>query len=267
MRRIIKLLGAIVFGNLLSFYIFRYLNRKQIIILGYHNVTNMGEEPDIKNPLIVIDITRFEEQMRFLKRYYNLVDEKEIILALDGKKSLPPYAVWITFDDGLRNNYTNAYPTLRKYKIPATFFIVVSLVRNNDNSSRYMSWEEIKEMLQGGLSFGAHTVHHKILSQLSSQELADEIVVSKNKMEEELKIKVVSFAYPYGQRSHFDLGKCRPILMNSGFKVAVTTVRGKNGFGSLNKDPYDLKRLTICSDDILIIFRAKICSGGFGQKT
>ncbi|MDR4507109.1 MAG: polysaccharide deacetylase family protein [Candidatus Brocadiaceae bacterium] len=66
--------------------------------------------------------------MKFLSQYYNPVGEKEIILFLEGKGQMPKYPVWVTFDDGYKDNYKNAYPIFKKYKIPATFFVTTGFI-------------------------------------------------------------------------------------------------------------------------------------------
>lgn len=61
---------------------------------------------------------------------------------------LPKDSILITFDDGYKNNYTNAFPILKKYGLKATIFLNTKYVENDEF---YLNWNEIKEMYESGL--------------------------------------------------------------------------------------------------------------------
>jgi peptidoglycan/xylan/chitin deacetylase (PgdA/CDA1 family) len=258
-RKIIKILASIIFGNPLSFSVLRFINRHKLLILSYHSIFKNNDGLKPKVPWMAVDIERFDEQIRFLRGYYNFISEKDIVSALEYKKKLPDFSVWITFDDGFRDSYINAYPILKEYRVPATFFIVTSLLE--DKADCHMSWEQVREMYHNGLSIGSHTIHHKVLSQLSDQELINEITGSKKELEEKLNIKVDSFAYPYGSRPKISLNRCYSVLTKSGFKIAVTTIAGRNCVDFLRRDRFKLRRINACGDDTLGFFKAKIAGG------
>lgn len=85
-----------------------------------------------------------------------------------------------------------------------------------------LTWDQIKEMTENGISFGAHTVSHPILSRISIEIAEREILESKNKIEEQIGKPVTSFAYPFGKKSQYT-PQIFPILHELGFKCAVTT--------------------------------------------
>ena len=64
-----------------------------------------------------------------------------------------------------------------------------------------MDWDQVREMQKGGIEFGAHTVHHPILTNIPSEQAREEIVGSKHRIEEEVGGPVLGFAYPNGQAS------------------------------------------------------------------
>lgn len=61
-----------------------------------------------------------------------------------------------------------------------------------------LAWDEIRHMRRFGITFGAHTVTHPVLSRLADSDIRREIAESKHRIERELEEEVTSFAYPYG---------------------------------------------------------------------
>lgn len=73
-------------------------------------------------------VTTFEEQCEHLRRYYVPVTLDDIATFLLDGKSLPRNSVSITVDDGYRNFYQYAYPSLKRYGIPATVFLMTDFL-------------------------------------------------------------------------------------------------------------------------------------------
>lgn len=93
-------------------------------ILTYHKVST---DPD---PLFApLHPSIFEEQMRFLKKYYNVLPLAETVERCR-RGTLPARAVVITFDDGYRDNYEVAFPILKKYALSATIFVATGVIGN-----------------------------------------------------------------------------------------------------------------------------------------
>ncbi len=90
-----------------------------------------------------------------------------------------------------------------------------------------MSWDEIRVMKHNGMDFGGHTVDHPILSQLTPDEAKEEIIQSKQRIEQELQSPIDSFAYPNGMADDFNDETIR-ILKQTGFKRACTLIEGIN---------------------------------------
>jgi peptidoglycan/xylan/chitin deacetylase (PgdA/CDA1 family) len=102
-----------------------------------------------------------------------------------------------------------------------------------------LSWDEIEEMSNNGVEFGAHTHNHRKLAGLSVEETRHEITRSKNEIEERLGKRVASFAYPHGGASDFD-SQTISVVRESGFECAVSTIRSMVSRGA---DPYRLGRV------------------------
>lgn len=75
----------------------------------------------------------FEKQIRFLRSNYRLVSMDELCLGLDEKESRGQ-AVAITFDDGYRDVYTQAFPILRKYRVPAMVYLTGAAIETGEVS-------------------------------------------------------------------------------------------------------------------------------------
>ena len=122
--------------------------------------------------------------------------------------------VILTFDDGYKNQYSNAKPILDKYGFKATFSIVCNYVGNGDNR---MTWEEIKSLQQEGHDIASHTMNHDDLSKVPAQTVEYEVAQSKQCLLDQ-GINPKSFAYPFNGgsddptvlnivASHYDLAR------------------------------------------------------------
>jgi peptidoglycan/xylan/chitin deacetylase (PgdA/CDA1 family) len=115
----------------------RRLGRQsRALILRYHSVaSDEGSAPPYIDPGLAVPVGAFERQMRFVRERYSPVSLDQILEALGRRRPLPPRAVAITFDDGYRDNYLYAFPVLKKYGIPAAFYITAGCV-----DSQHLLW-------------------------------------------------------------------------------------------------------------------------------
>lgn len=157
--------------------------------------------------------------------------------------------VVLTFDDGFRNFYTEAFPILSDCNFKATVFLVTDFCGgHNDWSgnpanlprSQLLKWEEIRELDAAGVEFGSHTRTHQDLTRLKPKEAISEMLDSKATISDALGRDVPTFAYPYGRISV----EARRIALEN-FDVSCSTnlgkVRTKHDPASLNRiDTYYL---------------------------
>ncbi len=92
------------------------------IIVNYHYVEDPRPDKQGIAPCFVSD---FEKQVKFLSENYRIVSVSEVFRT--AKENGSEKLCAITFDDGLNDQYDNALPILKKYKAPATFFIITSV--------------------------------------------------------------------------------------------------------------------------------------------
>src|SRR5688500_11859829 len=98
----------------------RGLWAKSLTVVNYHRIDDpYRKDFDSFKPNVSATPQDFDRQLAYLRRWFNVVSLKDVVEWLDGRKELPPYAALITFDDGYLDNYTAAFPILRKYDFPA----------------------------------------------------------------------------------------------------------------------------------------------------
>lgn len=201
-----------------------------IPVLNYHKV-----EDNVDNPL-ALSVKNFDKQMAYLaSKGYTSITADQLFSYLYQKGSLPPKPVLITFDDGYADNYTNAYPIMKKYGFTAIIFLITDVVGHD---SWYMNWDQVKEMQQAGFQFGSHTLSHVALAEVSQEELMLQLVKSREGIEWRLDTPVRYLAYPGGSYNE----QVKDALTAAHYKAAFTV-----NFGRVNhsSDPLALERIPI----------------------
>jgi peptidoglycan/xylan/chitin deacetylase (PgdA/CDA1 family) len=109
---------------------------RRLLVLGWHNI-----EPTFAFGGTSVEAGRrgFERQVRFLRRWANVVPLRAALDDLAAGRPLPPRAVALTFDDGYLDNVTVAAPVLHAAGLPATFFLVPGFL----SGSVPVWWEEL----------------------------------------------------------------------------------------------------------------------------
>ena len=114
-------------------------------------------------------------------------------------------------------------------------------IPDNLGEALFLSWDEVREMSEDGISFGAHTVTHPVLTNLPLERARWEIVQSKKDIEEELGKEVTAFAYPFGLFNAEIAG----LVKESVFTSAVTT---ESELVNRMANPYELPRIGTVGD-------------------
>ena len=118
------LLKKVIFLLLYKLYFQRRKDSKGLIVLTYHRIAN---EPDLDDPLKV-SLSTFEQQILYLKRNFRIISGEELAAIIKREGPFPENACLITFDDGWKDNYTNAFPILKRYGVPAILFVPTDYV-------------------------------------------------------------------------------------------------------------------------------------------
>ena len=237
-----------------------------IAILMYHKIGFAPRGVSLKK--LWVEPKKFDKQMVYLTRHkYNVITLKELFDNLLDKKTLPSKTVIVTFDDGYKNNYIEAFPILKKYNLKATIFLNVAYIGGKsewedssvESSQPMLNWNEILEMLEYGIDFGSHTLTHANLEYCKdeSKRLDNEIKESKKILEDKLHWPVVSFAYPYGAGTNDK--KIKGVLKEAGYRIACGIKQGKVSIPV--KDMFNLNRLLIRGDENIVDFAFNIKKG------
>ncbi len=178
-------------------------------ILMYHRIQPASADLP-RGEGITATTTQFEAQLAWLAAQgARFVTVSELMAAEN-----PAHMVAITFDDGYADNFTHAWPILKKFSAPATIYLAPDM----PDIDR-LTPEMIHEMSADGIEFGAHTMTHIHLPSTDDTQALAEIRASKHAVESLTGRPCASFAYPYGKFSD----KHVAMVAAAGFSSAVTT--------------------------------------------
>lgn len=228
----ISCLLLIILG--LAYFAWKYPNlrkawffppHKGLVALMYHHIAVLPPTPqDQYTFAIAPDL--FEKQLLFLQENnYTPITVDQVLQSTKPGNSLIQRPVLLTFDDATQDHYTQLFPLLQKYRVPALIFVITDFV----GRPGYMTWDQIRQMQQSGLvEFGSHTCSHRRLRELSQEEILKELAQSKKIIEANLPGPVRTFCYPFGAGA-FDK-KVRPLVFKTGYQLDFSTKRGINAW-------------------------------------
>lgn len=292
-------------------HLFRWLNRKRLLIVAYHGVVD-GRLPDGCPEWHHLDRADFERQLGYLAGHYRIVP-------IDDALQSPDHTglACITFDDGYVNNRTHALPVLHAARAPATIYLTTGLIGSDrvlwtvkleaairlttvpevdletiglgmvavgGQSARIelsrriigrlkrlkpsardvalisildqvglppdaalepfqmLTWRQVADMEATGLTtFGGHTVHHEIVSNLDQAGLESEVRGSITAVRNATERPSATFAYPNGGRRDFTLA-AKQVVQSAGSIAALSTIPGLNDEAI---DRYELRRIVV----------------------
>ena len=204
------------------------IDDKGIIVLMYHRFE------ENRYPSTNIKIADFIKHLNLIKKkqfeFINPTDFEDGLLNRRKKKK-----ILLTIDDGFRSFYDQAWPILKKEKIPFILFINTREV----GTRGYMGWDQIKEVSKEKFAhIGNHSFSHEYLVDMKDQEIIDDIKIASSDFKNNLGYNSLFFSYPFGEYSN----NFKTIIKDLGFKYAFGQ---HSGVVDETKDFYELPRFPI----------------------
>ena len=204
-----------------------YHSEQGILSLMYHRF-NENNYPSTN-----IDMEIFKKHIEIIKNHnFQFINPKDFVdnfeKAKEGKKIL------LTIDDAFSSFYQNAWPYLKKNKIPFILFVSTEPVGKNG----YMNWDEIKNVEKENFAYiGNHSHSHEYLVKYDFQKFSNDINRSIKIFNKEIGYNPIFFSYPFGE---YKL-KQKNFIKNN-FEYAFGQ---HSGVIDLNKDKFELPRFPI----------------------
>ncbi len=228
--------------------------RREIPILAYHRIVKDKKEAGKHGIYVTLD--QFKKHMKFLADHgFKTITFKD--LENIDRTNLEEKYIILTFDDGYEDNYTLAFPVLKKYGFKAVIFLVSDLEYNiwdmpsGEPKVKLLTLEQCLEMKEYGIEFGSHGRYHRDLTGLSVREIEDEVFNSKSILEERLGSEILSFCYPYGKVNNV----VKELVKKAGYKYGVAT---DSGPVVLHEDWYQIRRILIFPNTTTRRFSRKV---------
>lgn len=244
-------------------------------ILTFHRVNDYDPHP------LTTSKGTFERTISTISQDYKVTSLRFLIEKIKNKEPPDPKTVIVTFDDGYRDNLLYAAPILRKYHVPATFFITSGYINTNrvfpwdkqsNNLHPVMTWDEVRELSDMGFHIGSHTVNHANLGEVPLEVARTEIMRSKEQIEKQINMKISTFSYPYGRRDCMT-DDVKKIVREAGFDCCCSVYGGKV---TVHSDLYNLHRIAMYPntlellmelDNFMTYFSGKMKLKILGKKT
>ena len=204
-------------------------DNRTVLVLNYHKIAN-------EHKSLSVTLDDFEQHMKWLQEYgFTCITPGQLYDFVANGADLPEKPVLITFDDGYKDNYTNAFPIMKKYGMKGTIFVVTGFLGVYDN---YLTWDQAKELLEAGFNIESHTYSHKSMTEASDEDITKELVKSRQTIKEKLGIDSDFMAYPTGT---YNL-HIAELVKEAGYKGAFTI---KYDNVSRDSNVYALERVPV----------------------
>ena len=170
------------------------------VILLYHHVD------DDTPPSTSISPANFDAHLAYLRdNGFNVIALDRLIDSLRSGQSLPEKSVVITFDDGYKSIFDEAFPMLQTYGYPFTLFLSTGPI--DDGLSNYMTWDQVRQMSAADVIIANHMVDHPYMLEMGDDESHSQWLarLSENLLKAEQRIEAQTgqshryLAYPYGE--------------------------------------------------------------------
>jgi len=174
-------------------------------ILMYHRVVERLDHPDPYR--LCVETSEFERHMKYLvEGGYQTISVEDVVRAVSDDNWPWVKPAVITFDDGYMDNYTCAFPVLKRYGLSATIMLVSSYIGGTNvwdegspmGPALLLTPDQIREMGSHGVTYGSHTLTHPDMTELDEADAWRELVDSKAALQDLTGGEINTFCYPFG---------------------------------------------------------------------
>ena len=230
--------------------------KKKVPILMYHSISQYAKR---RFKQFVVSPALFADHMAYLHRHsYTPITVSQFVRdRAQEKTALPKRPVVLTFDDGFADFFTEVLPVLQRYSFPATLYVPTMFINGTsrwlqmegEGTRPMITWEQLSEIAASGIECGSHSHSHPQLDVLPPHVARNEIVLSKELLEQHLGREVVSFAYPFG----YHTASVRRQVKEAGYASACAV---KFEMCSESTDHFALTRFIVKSETCTDTFAA-----------
>jgi peptidoglycan/xylan/chitin deacetylase (PgdA/CDA1 family) len=230
-------------------------------VLMYHSVSNDAEPGVPPYYRVATSPQNFRRHLQWIREDgRTAVDLASALRLLVRDPAAARTAVVVTFDDGFRDFYTDAWPALSDFGFTATMFLPTAFIghaRRRFKGRECLTWPEVREMHAQGITFGAHTVTHPTLYGLGWSDIRRELRDSRAEIQNTLASPIDTFAYPYAfpQEDREYVQRFEGELTTAGYVAAVTTIIGR---AAASSPRLLLPRLPVNDADDRSLFMSKL---------
>ncbi len=190
-------------------------------ILMYHYLSTPPPDADIYRTDLSVPPDLFAAQLdRLQAEGYTTISLYDLMADLTQGAPLPEKPVILTFDDGYRDNYENAFRLLRERGMTATFFVVTDFI--DEQRPAYLTWEMAREMVAGGMAIESHGRNHVSLAGKDADYLVWQALGSLETIQHELGVRPRFVSYPAGEFDQLTID----IFQSANYWAGATTVQG-----------------------------------------
>lgn len=177
---------------------FRAHRWRGVRFLCYHSVCQPDELPALARRTGVISVDGFRRHLETMRALgYRVISMERALQLLETGDAGNGQYVCLTFDDGRRDNFVNAWPVLREAGHSAHFFVSSALMGETGDGDRYMDRDMLRAIVREGGSIGSHAHHHVNLTTLEERSLRTELRESRRLLEELTGGSIHTHAYPW----------------------------------------------------------------------
>jgi peptidoglycan/xylan/chitin deacetylase (PgdA/CDA1 family) len=198
----------------------------RVPVLMYHYIRINPVASDRLGYNLSITPADFAAQMEWIvTNGFHTIFPSELTAAITQGAPLPTKPIVLTFDDGYRDFYDQAWPVLKRFGLKSSSAVITNFADKGDRGDvMYMNWNMIRELDQSGMvEIASHTQSHPDLTRVSVGNRWLELSKSKEIIEQQLGHPCNTFVYPSGKYDGATVSDAR----RAGYQIAFTTNEGK----------------------------------------